>query len=314
MVYPAMDNRFTKLHVYFGGVSVQFTPVRHPGRAALVLDDAEISSNVVTAVSNTSTNIFLHCCRLFMIDERCHETDVGPGFGMHDKAVDVGFFWQSRAFAHVMTLSGGQLIIQDRANEEEPSSTSSSPNFVLQIHGRQLVVDVCADSFQTCNEIIAEYFGSFGGQKEEKSKESDHLRSSTFRDHADAVSDGSNESEYHDVLFTLDEDAFRPPPLRQTFQPQPRRQSSHGDDLEHLEMVEDFFGNEAYPVPIEHITDDQDWVESFPSTHASQKLSSIPTYSEDDHVRILTANDDFRMIEDHFGYTRAPPAAAESIV
>ncbi|KAJ3015495.1 autophagy- protein 2 [Thoreauomyces humboldtii] len=276
-----MTSRFTKLHINLNDACVNVQPQNMPAVAVLLIDSFRISCNLIPDSPTVSLKLLMYNASVYVIGDRanrkpCMEPE--PDGYLNSKK-----HFAAEGFANVITCDFMDLSVRT-------NSGSITPSFELEVSNNHLSLDTCADSFQTLVSIVQYLID--GGDHPHPAPEAPASKVST------QPVDITLEGDHGDVLGSLDDHAFGPPPGTFTGAP------VTSCDLQ-MEPLDGIFsaGDESLSPGG---SEDYDFgMGDSPSERLSpsSRLRADIAPPREDVIRVLTNPADFRIIDRFFPVT-----------
>ncbi|CAG8532578.1 11151_t:CDS:10 [Dentiscutata erythropus] len=298
---PCLDlpNQYTKLFVTVNDSSIDYNPYDNAGRIIIVFDNLKASS-IITDSPMFKAKLIVQNLDLMLVDDvkTLNERRLGS------LPLSAKKYWESVGFVKAASLDFAEIILQTNKGE-------IYPHLYLELTNENLTIETCVDTLQTLISLLT--------PKAETPERGIGQRIHHVTTNAkDDYNENSYESDYQNMLASLDEEAFKRPQQR-PLKPKISGSSSNSN----LEFREDFYAieeNDEIPESDIHFVENaivfDDFSDDFmvdQSLHAVSTSSSQQTVTKDS-VIIPQDDEDYSLdleplnfIEDHFSV----PSASE---
>ncbi|KAI8090453.1 hypothetical protein BDF21DRAFT_377473 [Thamnidium elegans] len=279
MVFIDPPTQYIKIFAHVLETSIDYKPTQSPSRAVVVLDGAQVITNILAGQSFIDIKTCIQSIELGLIDDI---KDLTSYDRLKGKTSDARKYWSALGFVNILSLLNVELQVKLKLNEH-----AMGPQADVSIISTDIGIDSNTDSFHTLLNFITFCTNQGDTAKtvpEKKKKKKEHHRPHQI-----------NTKAGNDLLSSLDENAFRTSPTSSKISPPTLIEAP---EMEEFSYVEEFYKVGSEPVSssifINHVK---------PPTKPRRKHR---VRSAEDIIRVLVSPDEeeaeqFQLVDDYFG-------------
>eukprot|EP01135_Chromosphaera_perkinsii_P009738 Nk52_evm3s1869 gene=Nk52_evmTU3s1869 len=148
------ETQFLKLCVNFWDCALMYKPVHLKSAGILSFENLSISSNIVPNSTESVTNFVCEGISFLVIDNRKYaEAPESLKFDKGDTIPSLHDFWCQLGYLGVMSMNLMDISLM--------MSSAMNPQFEMKLSNDELIISVCADSFNVMNEVLSHFIGGY---------------------------------------------------------------------------------------------------------------------------------------------------------